>query len=197
MGKECAVSEKEKENLAKHLPIINKISNPHLKDRVYGVLARALRESSYRDISEVPNFTTELMGGEDDETFVRHTSAVVCTALAFAKELQSAYGLSIDYDILLAGAILHDVEKPVVYARKGNVVELTPLGRKAPHGEYGALMAEQAGLPQAVVNIIASHSPTEEKIPPASIEAVIVGCCDAGIFQSYRLMTGKGLWRKP
>ena len=129
MGKEFAASEKEKKHLAKHLPIINEINNPELKEMVYGVFARVLRESAYQDITEVPNFTTELMGGEDDETFVRHTSAVVSTAMAFAKELQSAYGLSIDYDILLAGAILHDVEKPVVYARKGNVVELTPLGR--------------------------------------------------------------------
>lgn len=196
MGKEFAASQKEKDHLAKHLPMINKINDPDIKDRVYGVLARVLRESAYQDISDVPNFTTELMGGEDDETFVRHTSAVVGTAMAFAKELQSAYNASIDYDILLAGAILHDVEKPVAYARNGNVVELTPLGRKTPHGEYGALMAEQAGLPQPVINIIASHSPTEGKIPPASIEAVIVGCCDAGVFQSYRLMTGRGLWRK-
>jgi hypothetical protein len=84
----------------------------------------------------------------------------------------------------------------MTYARKRNAVELTPLGLKTPHGEYGAKMAEKAGLPEAVVNIIASHSPTEGKVPPASIEAVIVGCCDAGVFQSYRLMTGKGLWRK-
>ena len=196
MEKEFAASEKEKKHLAKHLPIINEINNPDLKEMVYGVFARVLRESAYQDITEVPNFTTELMGGEDDETFVRHTSAVVSTAMAFARELQSAYNVSIDYDILLAGAILHDVEKPAAYARKGNVVELTPRGRKTPHGEYGAQMAEQAGLPQAVINIIASHSPTEGKIAPASIEAVIVGCCDAGIFQSYRLMTGKGLWRK-
>jgi 7,8-dihydroneopterin 2',3'-cyclic phosphate phosphodiesterase len=136
------------------------------------------------------------MGGVDDETFVRHTGAVVSTAMAFAQELQSAYNVNIDYDVLLAGAILHDVEKPVAYMRKENVVETTPLGRKTPHGEYGARMAEQAGLPQAVINIIASHSPTEGKVPPASIEAVIVGCCDAGIFQSYRLMTGRDLWRK-
>jgi hypothetical protein len=58
-------------------------------------------------------------------------------------------------------------------------------------------MAKQVDLPRAVVNIIASHSPTEGKVPPASIEAVIVGSCDASIFQCYRLMTGKGLWRKP
>jgi len=196
MENEPAASQKEKDHLAKHLPMINNIDDPDLRDKVYGLLAGVLNESPYQDITDVPNFTTELMGGEDEETFVRHTGAVVSGAMAFAGALQSAYGIRIDDDILLAGAILHDVEKPVAYARKGNVVELTPLGRKTLHGEIGASMARQAGLPETVINIIASHSPTEGKIPPASIEAVIVRCCDTGVFQSYRLMTGKGLWQK-
>jgi hypothetical protein len=95
-------SEKEKDHLVKYLPIINKISNPNLKDKVCGVLAKALRESAYQDIRDVPNFTTKLMGGEDNETFVRHTNAVVKSAMAFAEAFQSAYNVGIDTDVLLA-----------------------------------------------------------------------------------------------
>ncbi|MBW1995019.1 MAG: HDIG domain-containing protein [Deltaproteobacteria bacterium] len=196
MGKEFAVSEEEKKNLDRHLPLISTINNQELRNKVYGLLARALRESPYRDICEVPNFTTKLMGGPDDETFVRHTRTVTNAVVAFAREFQSAYGFNIDYDVLLAGAILHDIDKLLLYKRKGKIVELTATGGKKIHGQYGARMAEDAGFPEAVVNIITSHSPTAGAVPPASIEAVIVGCCDAGVFQCYRLMTGRGLWRK-
>ena len=195
MERELAVTEVEKENLARQLPLINKISEGKLRDLVFEVWATLLRESAYHDISEAPNFTRELMG-DDDETLVRHTNTVVKMSEAVARVFQQAYGTTINYDTLLAGAILHDVDKLLLYERRGDSVELTELGRSVPHGEYGARVAEQAGLPQEVVNIIASHSPTQRKTLPASIEAVIVGCCDEATFQSYRLMTGKGLWRK-
>jgi len=190
------VTEAEKANVARHLPLINKISDGKLRDLVFELWAMLLRESPYHDISEAPNFTRELMG-DDDETLVRHTNTVVNMSEAVARVFQQAYGTTIDYDTLLAGAILHDVDKLLLYERQGDSVELTELGRTVPHGEYGARVAEQAGLPQEVVNIIASHSPTQRKALPASIEAVIVGCCDEATFQSYRLMAGKGLWMKP
>ena len=196
MERELAVTEVEKGILQTQLPLINKISEGKLRDLVFEVWATLLRESPYHDISEAPNFTRELMG-DDDETLVRHTNTVVKMSEAVARVFQQAYGVSLNYDALLAGAILHDVDKLLLYERQGDSVELTELGRTVPHGEYGARVAEQAGLPQEVVNIIASHSPTQRKTLPASIEAVIVGCCDEATFQSYRLMMGKGLWRKP
>ncbi|NVM26005.1 MAG: HDIG domain-containing protein [Desulfobacterales bacterium] len=196
MERELTVTEVEKGNLAEQLPPINRISDSKLRDLVLEVWATLLRESAYHDINEAPNFTSELMG-DDDETLVRHTNTVVKMSEAVAREFQQAYGINLNHDTLLAGAILHDVDKLLLYGRQGDSVELTELGRKVSHGEYGALVAEQAGLPQEVVNIIASHSPTQRKTLPASIEAVIVGCCDEATFQSYRLMTGKGLWMKP
>jgi putative nucleotidyltransferase with HDIG domain len=196
MEGQLTVTDAEKGNLAKKLPLINKINDKNLRDLVFELWVTLLRESPYHDIGEAPNFTKELMG-DDDETLVRHTNTVAEMSEAVARVFEQAYGTTIDYDTLLAGAILHDVDKLLLYERKGDSVELTELGREIPHGEYGARAAEKAGLPQEVVNIIASHSPTQRKSLPASIEAVIVGCCDEAIFQSYRLMMGKGLWVKP
>jgi len=70
MERELTVTEMEKEKLAKQLPLINKISDSKLRDLVFEVWAKLLRESPYHDISEAPNFTKELMG-DDDETLVR------------------------------------------------------------------------------------------------------------------------------
>ena len=195
MGRELTATEVEKQTLMERLPLINRISDGNLRDLVIEVWARLWRESPYGDIGEIPNYTRELSSG--DETLVRHTNAVVKMSEAVAREFQQAYSISLNYDNLLAGAILHDVDKLVLYERQGDSMELTELGRKVTHGEYGALVAKQVGLPEQVVNIIASHSVVKRETLPASIEAVLVSYCDGANFQSYRLMIGEGLWQEP
>jgi len=195
MERELTATEAERKILIKQLPLINKISDGNLRDLVIEVWARLWRESPYGDIGEVPNFTRELSSG--DETLVRHTNAVVKMSEAVAREFEQAYGISLNYDNLLAGAILHDVDKLVLYGRQGDSVELTELGHKVTHGEYGALVAKQVGLPEQVANIIASHSLIKRETLPTTIEAVLVSTCDWANFQSYRLMIGEGLWQEP
>ena len=195
MERELTATDVEREILMKQLPLINRISDGNIRDLVIEVWARLWRESPYGDIGEAPNYTDEL--GNGDETLVRHTNTVVKMSEAVAREFQQAYGISLNYDTLLAGALLHDVDKLVLYERQGDSVQLAELGRKVTHGEYGALVAEQVGLPREVVDIIASHSFIQRKTLPATIEAVLVASCDEANFRSYRLMTGKGLWRKP
>lgn len=193
MERELNTTEMERKTLLKQIPLINRIGDSKLRELVIEVWAKLWRESGYRNVNEFPNYLSGING---DETLVRHTNAVVKMAEAIAKEFQQAYGINLNYDILLAEALLHDVDKLVLYERQGDCVQLTELGRKVTHGEYGALVAEQVGLPQEVVNIIASHSPILRKALPATIEAVLVASCDEANFQSYRLMMGEGLWRK-
>ena len=195
MERELTATGGEKKNLMKQLPPINKIGDDTLRDMVIEVWVRFWRESPYNDISEAPNFTSELSCS--DETLVRHTNAVVNMSEAAAREFQKVYGASLNYDNLLAGVVLHDVDKLVLYGYQGNSVELTELGRKVTHGEYGARVAKQVGLPEQVVNIIASHSLIKRETLPATIEAVLVSTCDWANFQSYRLMVGEGLWQTP
>jgi putative nucleotidyltransferase with HDIG domain len=195
MERELTASEVERKILMKQLPLINRISDGNLRDLVIEVWTRLWRQSPYGDIGEVPNYTRELSCG--DETLVRHTNAVAKMSEAIAREFQQAYAVSLNYDTLLAGALLHDVDKLVLYGRQGDSVQLAELGRKVTHGEYGALVAEQVGLPREVVNIIAGHSFIQRKTLPATIEAVLIASCDEANFQSFRLMSGEGLWTKP
>lgn len=179
--------------LTKQLPAINNIADDGVKNSVVKVWVKLWRESPYHDLSQAPNYTAELNG---DETLVRHTNAVTEMAQAAAMKFQQAYGISLNTDILLAGALLHDVDKLVLYERKGRLVQLNELGHKVVHGEYGAYIAKQVGLPREVINIIASHSFIQRKTLPATIEAVLVASCDEANFQAYRLMIGKGLFKK-
>ena len=194
MDRDLTATEMERKILMEQFPLISRISDSNLRDLVIEVWVRLWRESPYGDISEVPNFTRELSSG--DETLVRHTDAVVKMSVAAAREFQEVYGVSLNYDNLLAGAILHDVDKLVLYGRQGDSVELTELGHQVTHGEYGALVAKQVGLPEQVINIIASHSVVKRETLPASIEAALVSCCDGAVFHAYRLMIGEELWQK-
>jgi putative nucleotidyltransferase with HDIG domain len=187
-------TELERKTLTKELPLIAKIGDGRLKELVIEVWVRLWRESPYHDIGQAPNYLSEMDG---DETLVRHTNAVVKMAEATAREFQQAYDITLNLDHLLAGALLHDVDKLVLYERKGDSVQLSELGRKVSHGGYGAKVAEEVGVPQNVANIIACHSPMQHEVLPATIEAVLVAASDTANFQSYRLMKGKGLWKIP
>jgi len=187
-------TELERKTLSRELPLIGRIGDKKLRELVIEVWVRLWRESPYRDIGQAPNYLSEMDG---DETLVRHTGAVAKMSIAVAREFQQAYGISLNFDHLLAGALLHDVDKLVLYERKGGSVQLSELGNKVSHGGYGAKVAAQAGIPQDIVNIIACHSPMQHEVLPATIEAVLVAACDTANFQSYRLMKGEGLWKIP
>lgn len=195
MERELTATEAERESLLGQLPSIKEINDGNIRDLVIEVWVRLWHESSCEDISKFPNYTRELSRG--DETLIRHTNAVTKMTEAAAREFEQAYEIILNHDHLLAGAILHDVDKLILYERRGDSMELSKLGRRVTHGEYGAHVARQVGLPEPIVNIIASHSVVKRDTLPASIEAVLVSSCDGANFQSYRLMVGEGLWQSP
>ena len=191
MGRNLSVTAEEKRALTGHFPLIEQISNEEcLRDRVIEAWVRVWRESGYQDIGDTPNWPSE------NDSLVAHTNAVARMTLAAAGEYQQVYQAKLSRDFLLAGALLHDIDKMVVVELKGGVFEPTELGRKVIHGAYGAQVAEDLGLPPEVVNIIASHSFLQPSAAPGTIEAILLACCDQAAFQAHRLMTGKGLVKK-
>ena len=72
--------------------------------------------------------------------------------------------LGADVYIAKLGGLLHDIGKAVTHEMEG------------PHALVGAEIARRCGLPEKVVNCIASHHGEEE---PQSLEAIIVAIADA------------------
>ena len=62
-------------------------------------------------------------------------------------------------DVLIAGALLHDVGKLLEYARnaEGRFV-MSDYGLKLRHPVSGAMLAQKHGLPEHVLHIIAVHA---------------------------------------
>jgi hypothetical protein len=117
-------------------------------------------------------------------SFMAHKRCVVHIARDSARAMQAFMGehLPIDLDTVVAGAILADVGKLLEY-------EPDPAGgtRQSARGKYlrhpftGVALCLEAGLPEAVCHVVATHA-GEGSLVARSVEATIVHHAD---FMSY------------
>jgi len=164
------MTKEEARAIREYFPLIRRIKDKDIREKVIKAWVRIWRESSYRDLREAP-FSPEPQ--DSSETLVNHTNATARLALAAAEQFQEEYGIKVDFDILLASAILHDLDKAVLYQRKGSEVVHSELGNKIPHGAYGMHIALELGLPLEVAHLIVTHS-SFINMEPNTVEGVIV-----------------------
>jgi putative nucleotidyltransferase with HDIG domain len=101
-----------------------------------------------------------------------------------ALNLIDIHDLKIDMDLVIAGAVLHDVGKAMVGRREGKKVVISDEGRKLTHIMLGAALAREEKLPLDVVHIIFAHTVPyvtfKQSVPPQTVEGVIVHYADFG-----------------
>ncbi|MFH1011462.1 MAG: HD domain-containing protein, partial [bacterium] len=130
-----------------------------IREKTIAVLLDALKIGGWKveDLDRIP-FT--LLIPNNPVSLLTHMRAVTAVALKAGEILNKYYGslLQINRDILLAGAILHDVGKLLEF-------EAAPQGfRKSAHGKIlrhpfsGNGLAAKHGLPAEVQHIIATHA---------------------------------------
>ena len=170
--------------LAKQLPEIEKIKDQDLKGKVIATWEEAIKLGgwSQEDLKEVP-FT--LLIPDCPASLIEHTRAVTNTALMMAVTMKDFYGerVKIDFDILVAGGLLHDVGKLLEYSRSGGKISKSKSGRLLRHPFSGANLAYKNGLPDEVVHIIATHA-HEGDGGYRSVEAILINHADFANFES-------------
>jgi putative nucleotidyltransferase with HDIG domain len=164
------------------LPEVEQIRDRELGAKVVEAWALALASSSFRAIAEIepsgnPGVNTLKRGRQTD-----HIRGVTRMALALAEQLQAQLpDLRVDRDLLIAGALCHDVGKPW---------EFDPLNRKRweanpraaglpsiRHPAFGVHICFTVGLPEAVAHCAAAHS-GEGELLVRSLENTIVHHAD-------------------
>jgi putative nucleotidyltransferase with HDIG domain len=118
---------------------------------------------------------------------------VVQGAIALAECRQST-GYTIDLDMVIIAAVLHDVSKLVEFGpgqEPGTAVK-TDHGRKFQHGFYGAHWAMAVGLPDDIAHIILSHSGSTRTFPLTE-EGLLVLYADLADADICRLRAGAPL----
>ncbi len=171
-----------REAVMKLWPEIEWIENVALREQVLATWVRVMERSPLmpEDLEHIP-FT--LLVPNCQASFMEHKRCVVHIARRSAEAMQDFLGraLSIDRDIVIAGAILADVGKPLEYELVDGQARQSARGRALRHPFTGVAVALECSVPDAVCHIIASHA-GEGDLVKRSVEATIVHHAD---FMAY------------
>jgi putative nucleotidyltransferase with HDIG domain len=197
--------ERYRAGVRESLPELALIGDTALRDKVVEAWSIALAESDFDRMEDIPGAGDWKSPRLKEGSQVEHLRATATMALGLAKGLQQVFpSVPIDYDVLVAGALLHDV---------GKAFELSPRNlarwKAAPartglpairHPVYGVYVALTAGLPEAVVHIVGGHSMYGEgSLINTSIEDLLVQHADHAQWKALdlaELMTGQMFPRK-
>ena len=174
----------EKKNYIQRLfPGINDINDPDIRKKVIDLWWGTWKESDFERIEDLSQW--QPMKEKLDISNVEHTNQVVECALAMAGIIERDQGVKVERDTLIAGAILHDIDKLLVFHQTSG--ETTHMGMHLAHTTIGAHLALKAGLPLGIVHVIASHSSNYSSISPRSVEAAIVYHADHVVTETWTM----------
>ena len=179
------------EALTQMLPEVKEIKDRALGELVISTFAEALKRGGWKpeDLKVIP-FT--LLIPDIQVSLLDHTLAVTRGAMALGRIMEQAYGslTPINWDILIAGGLLHDVGKILEYVRKDGKIVKSANGKLLRHPFSGAGLATRMGLPDAVVHCIAVHA-HEGDGGYRSLEATLINHADFANFEGLKSVLGK------
>jgi putative nucleotidyltransferase with HDIG domain len=165
---------KDRDYIVRLFPAVSKINDEGVRDKVILTWLHSWKQSNFSRIEDVHQF--EPARSYIAYTNVDHTTQVCRACEAIAAMASEGLNLHLQWDHLLAGALLHDVDKMVIFdSRTGGFTEM---GRRSSHAVAGAAMARSLGLPEEVAHIIEAHSTKFSPHPPKSAEAVTLRHAD-------------------
>lgn len=169
-------------------PELNWIQDASLREKAAKTWELALERSvlSADDLNRIP--FTLLVGAGLKVTFMEHKRSVVHIARNAGIKINEMYHgeLSVNMDVLIAGAILADVGKLLEYElnKNGDAVQGS-YGKYLRHPFSGVSLAEEAGVPARVCHIIATHA-GEGDMVKRTTEAILVHHADFMTFLPFK-----------
>jgi putative nucleotidyltransferase with HDIG domain len=165
-------------------PEIDFVRNESIRALTVEAWSYALCCSDFRRITEIPPEGNPGAPVLRAGTQADHVRGVVRLTKVMAEEFERSYPqVAIDWDVLMAGAVCHDVGKPYEFD-----VANRSRWQKAPgdagqptfrHSVFGAHVCLTVGLPEEVAHIAVGHS-FEGQYMGVSAECMIVRQADHG-----------------
>ncbi|WP_456374122.1 HDIG domain-containing metalloprotein [Methanocaldococcus sp.] len=109
---------------------------------------------------------------------IEHTVSVTKMALKIADVLEEVYGVNVNRDYIIAGALLHDIMKPYNYIKKEDGTYDHYDMFNLDHLTLAVAELYKRDFPLEVIKIVASHHGEHSPTRPSSIEAYIVHYAD-------------------
>ena len=116
--------------------------------------------------------------GPVERDVLNHTTTLVDFCSEAVKLFKEHYGLSLNEDYLIAGALLHDLMKAFEFNRDDKGA-LEPTGIMLDHTMLGVAELYARGFPEEVIHIVASHFGEGGPTPPRSFEALTLHYLDS------------------
>jgi putative nucleotidyltransferase with HDIG domain len=181
------ITEALRRSINEDLPEIADIGDERLRTGAVEAWAYALVRSDFQRIADIPPEGNPGLSVLKRGTQADHLRGVAHMALAFMEEFRRTRPEAVvDRDILLTGALCHDVGKPYEFD-PANMKRWTadPSAAGHPtlrHSVFGAHVCLAVGLPEEVAHIALGHSLEGQHIG-VSAECLIVRHADHGWWQ--------------
>jgi len=148
-----------RQRLLEILPEIEWIADADLREKVIATWIEGLERGGWQadDLNRMP-FT---LAKKVSASFAQHVRSVTKICAAVSDTFDEIYGgvdLSLNRDLLLAGALLHDVGKLLEMEEEGGVFRKGHDGKLVRHAFSGVALADKFGLPAEVQHMIGTHS---------------------------------------
>lgn len=178
------VTDATRAGVVEDFPEIALIPDEALRSKSVEAWSYALCCSEFGRITDIPPEGNPGSPVLRQGTQADHLRGVVRYARAIAQEFACAYPqVRIDWDILMAGAVCHDVGKPYEFdPANRRRWDAAPADSGAPtfrHSVFGAHVCLAVGLPEEVAHIAVGHS-FEGQYMGVSAECTIVRQADHG-----------------
>lgn len=176
-----------RQGVRESLPELELIQDEELREACVDAWALALSETEFSSIDDIRgsgNWDTPAM--KDGRTQAVHLRAVAMMAVGMARALEEVVGpIGIDYDVLLAAGLCHDLGKPFEFSPRNHARwrerPQTSGWPSVRHPVYGVHIALSVGLPESVVNAVGGHS-REGEFLRRSLETTVVHTADKGFW---------------
>jgi putative nucleotidyltransferase with HDIG domain len=166
------------------LPEVDKIQDVGLRDKVLATWEAGLARGGWvpADIARMPFTLLKPV----KISFADHVRSVTKICIAAADTFDEIYKgeLKLKRDILIAGALLHDVGKLLEIEEKSGKFQKSRDGGLVRHPFSGLALADAQGLPPEVLHIIGVHS-KEGDHGKRTPEAIILHLADFMNFDPF------------
>lgn len=161
------------EALEAAMPATRRIDDSALRRAVLRTWAASLARSPYADLAVSPQAPHM-----PARPLLLHVNEVNARALDLIDVARRDYGLRVDADLALATAILHDVDKPMIYRYDGDRFSYAEGRTLRDHGALGAELCLEHGIPLEIAEMVRHHSAFASEGLPGTVEGTIVHYAD-------------------
>lgn len=166
-------------------PLLSKIESETLRNKVIEITRKSMEEGGWNE-KNVALCPVSLNRRAAKTNLIEHINSVAesCDILyEILRKYPDKHRVSWNHDLVLAGALLHDVGKWREYCLIDDVPALSAEGKTRKHPIIGAALAAREGLPDEIIDIIALHSAEGDKATH-SAESELVRNVDRLVFQT-------------